>query len=214
MRSKNNSTSITALLMPLLFSAALHAQQIPNGDFKKWVDGCPASWYCNNDADCRGKVTQADKLSGGAKLTVMHCFDPSKEDRSNNVSLNYDDLRAKIQKNKKVRISFDYSWTPVSNDAAFVSIDIDLADVRDAAGNTLSASFNYNGNKDGTLKAGTGLQMDCLVNFDPDGRNYNCPDDVMAESIRTTFGIMPGAGSHDVHKGSVLIINHAKFTLE
>lgn len=190
------------------------AQQIPNGDFRKWENGCPVAWYCNNDADCPGKVMPADKQNGGARLTIMHCFNPAKDDRSNNVSLNYDDLKAMIQKNKKVRISFDYSWAPVSGDAAYIKIDIDLADTRDAAGNPINASFEYNGNKNGWLKAGTGLHSDCILNFDPGGRNYNCPDDVMAESIRTTFGIMPATGAKDVHKGSVLIINHVKFILE
>lgn len=214
MKSKILNSRISLALLFVLHAALLHAQQFPNGDFKKWVNGCPASWYCNNDADCRGKVTQADKISGGAKLTVMHCFDPAREDRSNNVSLNYDDLQAKILRNKKVRVSFDYSWTPVSGDAAYVKIDIDLADIRDAAGNSLTASFEYNGSKDGTLKPGSALHMDCHVNFDPDGKRYNCPDDVMAESVRTTFGIMPGSGEQDVHKGSTLIIHHVKFILE
>jgi hypothetical protein len=191
------------------------AQTIPNGDFKKWDEsGCPESWGCNNDADCKGKVTKADKINGGAKLTVMHCFDSSKENRSNNVNMNYDDLSAKILKNKKVKISFDYSYVSVGNDAAYVKIDIDLDEVQDAAGNTIVGSFEYNGNKEGILKPGAVQHVECYVNFDPKGKKYNCPDDVMASSIRTTFGIMPANGASDTHKGSTLIINHVKFTIE
>lgn len=191
------------------------SQTIPNGDFKKWdASGCPESWGCNNDADCGGKVTKADKINGGAKLTVMHCFDPSKEDHSNNVNMNYDDLHAKILKNKKVKISFDYSYMPVGNDAAYVKIDIDLDEAPDAAGNSMVGSFEYNGNKEGILDPGPLQHVECYVNFDPRGKKYNCPDDVNAGSIRTTFGIMPANGTNDTHKSSTLIINHVKFTIE
>jgi hypothetical protein len=191
------------------------AQSIPNGDFKKWDgSGCPESWGCNNDADCGGKVTRADKINGGAKLTVVHCSDPSKEERSNNVNMNYDDLSAKILRNKKVKISFDYSYQPAGNDAAYVKIDIDLDEAQDASGNTIVGSFEYNGNKEGILNPGPIQHVDCYVNFDPKGKKYNCPDDVNAGSIRTTFGIMPANGTNDTHKGSTLIVNHVKFTIE
>ena len=61
--------------------------------------------------------------------------------------MNYDDLHAKILKNKKVKISFDYSYMPVGNDAAFIKIDIDLDEAQDAAGNSIVGSCEYNGNK-------------------------------------------------------------------
>ena len=199
----------------IAFVVHASAQIIPNGDFKKWDEyGCLQSWGCNNDADCKGKVTKADKISGGAKLTVMHCVDPSKEDRSNNVNISYDDLSANILKNKKVKISFDYSYTPVGNDLAYVKIDVDFEENADNPQKSISGMFEYNSNKEGYLKTGAGQHMDCYINFDPQGKNYNCPDDAMANSIRTTFGIMNAPGTNDVHKGTTLIINHVKFTIE
>ncbi len=204
------------LLTLLLLAASLaKAQQIPNGDFKKWDEyGCPEDWGCNNDADCKGKVTKADKLKGGVKLTVMHCVDINKEDRSNGVTINYDNLSASILRHKKVKIAFDYSYTPVGGDVAYVKIDVDLEEAQDAKGNTIIGLFEYNGNQDGILKPGTNQHVDSYINFDPTGKMYNAPDDLNANSIRTTFGIMAAPGTKDEHKGSTLIINHVKFSIE
>lgn len=202
---------IITVLLCCWMTASANAQTIPNGDFKKWDEyGCPESWSCNNDADCKGKVTKADKINGGAKLTVMHCFDAAKSERSNNVNMSYDDLSATILKNKKVKISFDYSYTPAGNDMAYVKIDVDLEE----NANNITGSFDYNGEKTGVLKAGNNLHADCYLNFSNSGHQYNAPDDVTASSIRTTFGITAAAGLSDVHKGSSLIINHVKFTIE
>ncbi len=206
------------VLMLVTFSAVYYnasSQIIPNGDLKKWDEyGCPQSWNCNNDADCKGKITKADKINGGAKLTVMHCVDITKEDRSNNVNMGYDDLTAKILKNKKVKIGFDYSFTPIGNDVAYVKIDADFEEKTDVHGNTITGMFEYGGKKDGALKPGLNQHMDCYLNFDSQGEILNCPDDVVASSIRTTFGIMNAPGTDDVHKGTTLIINHVKFTTE
>lgn len=201
------------LIMAVVASSKISAQNIPNGDFKKWgneYDKCPTGWGCNNDADCAGKVTQADKVKGGAKLTVVHCWDPKKDDRSNNVNMNYDELTAKIPKGKKAKISFDYSYAPVGNDEAYVKIDIDIEEELNTA-----PSFYYNDADKGTLKPGVTQHFVCYLNFDPlKTRNYVSPQNLTAGSIRTTFGIMPAAGADDTHKGSVLVINHVKFELE
>lgn len=199
--------------MALVTGKAATGQTIPNGDFKKWgneYDKCPTGWGCNNDADCAGKVSQADKQTGGAKLTVMHCWDPQKDDRSNNVNMNYDDLSARIPKGKKVRISFDYSYAPVNNDLAYVKIDMDVQEETDQA-----PSFFYNDAADGLLPATAKGHMDCYVNFSPStGKNYIAPQELTASSVRTSFGIMPAKGKKDVNKGSTLIINHVKFIIE
>ncbi len=201
------------LIMAVTVASKLSAQNIPNGDFKKWgneYDKCPTGWGCNNDADCAGKVTQADKVKGGAKLTVVHCWDPKKDDRSNNVNMNYDELTAKIPKGKKVKISFDYSYAPVGNDEAYVKIDIDIDEELNTA-----PSFYYNDADKGTLKPGAAKHFVCYLNFDPVKiKNYVSPQNLTASSIRTTFGIMPAAGVDDTHKGSTLVINHVKFELE
>lgn len=196
----------------VMLSLQTRAQQYPNNEFKNWGEyGCPESWNCNNDADCKGKVTKADKTKGGAKLTVIHCFDPKKEDRSNNVNMSYDEMSAKIPKGKKVKISFDYSFTPVGNDQAYIKID---ADFEEEVNNTFPVFF-YNSSKDNTIKPGSNQKMVCYLNFTPDGgQNYIAPQNCHANSIRTTFGIMDAPGSNDVHKGTTLIIYHIKFELE
>lgn len=196
-----------------LFSVATQAQQYPNNEFKKWgneYDNCPTGWNCNNDADCNGKVTRADRIKGGAKLTVMHCWDPAKEDRSNNVNMNYDDMSAKIPKGKKVKVSFDYSYTPVGNDAAYIKIDTDFEEEVNGA----FPIFFYNDSDKGLLKAGKDIHFVCYLNFDPSGKNYVAPKNCNATSIRTTFGIMDAEGAKDVHKGTTLIINRIKFEYE
>jgi hypothetical protein len=199
-------------LFCITFALSATAQQYPNNEFKKWGEyGCPESWNCNNDADCKGKITKADKLKGGAKLTVMHCFDSKKEDRSNNVNMSYDDLNAKIFKGKKVKVSFTYSYIPVANDAAYVKIDADF----DEEVNGVMPAFFYNDNKDGFLKAGKNIAFNCYLNFEPaEGKNYTAPQNCVANSIRTTFGIMAAQGTDDVHKGTVLIIHSIKFSIE
>jgi hypothetical protein len=199
----------------LLLAAAYRAnsQQFPNGDFKKWDAGsnCPASWNCNNDADCKGKITLADKIKGGAALTVMHCFDPKKNDRSNNVNISYDDLSAKIPKGKKAKVSFDYTYTPVAEDAAYINIDADFEEEI----NDVFPQFFYNDSDKGLLKPGSNIHFVCYLNFDPvKGKNYTAPQNCNASSIRTTFGIKPAESGKDVHKGTKLIINHVKFELE
>ncbi len=195
----------------MFISVQLHAQQFPNSDFKKWDEyGCPAGWNCNNDADCKGKLSVADKIKGGAKLTVMHCFDPKKEDRSNNVNMSYDDMSAKIPKGKKVKISFDYTYVPVGNDAAYIKIDADF----DEEVNNAFPQFTYNDAENGVLKAGSNIHAECLLNFNPQGaKQYAAPQSCNANSIRTSFGIMPAEGGSDVHKGSSLIISHIKFEI-
>lgn len=197
----------------LMLLQEVRSQIIPNGDFKKWgneYDKCPTGWGCNNDEDCPGKVTQADKVKGGAKLTVTHCWDIKKDDRSNNVNLNYDDLSAKIPKGKKAKISFDYSYVPVGSDQAYIKIDIDIQEELEQA-----PSFVYNDAVEGWLKPNAAGHMECYVNFTPSsGKNYAAPQSIFANSIRTTFGIMPASGKTDVNKGSTLIINHVKFTVE
>ena len=197
----------------IFITYSLFAQQIPNGDFKKWgndYDHCPTGWGCNNEADCNGKITQADKIKGGARLTVIHCFDPARDDRSNNISLNFDNLSAKIPKGKKVKISFDYSYSPVNNDIAYIKIDADMEEEQGA-----EARFFYNDLAKGTLKPIANGHLDCYLNFDPlKGKNYIAPQSLSASSIRTTFGIMPAEGSRDVNKGSSLIINRVKFEIE
>jgi hypothetical protein len=201
------------LLWMVVFALKAAAQNIPNGDFKKWgneYDKCPTGWGCNNDADCTGKVTQADKLKGGAKLTVVHCWDPKKDDRSNNVNMNYDELSAKIPKGKKVKISFDYSYVPVGNDQAYVKIDIDIDEEL-----TSAPAFFYNDADKGVLKPGFVQHFVCTLSFDPlKPGSYMAPQHLSASSIRTTFGIMPAAGTDDTHKGSALVINHVKFEME
>lgn len=201
------------VIAALLAYKTAFCQTIPNGDFKKWgneYDKCPTGWGCNNDAGCAGKVTQADKVKGGAKLTVLHCWDPKKDDRSNNVNMNYDELSAKIPKGKKAKISFDYSYVPVGSDQAYVKIDIDVEEELDQA-----PSFFYNDAADGLLKPAVSGHVDCYVNFTPaGGKNYTAPKNISANSIRTSFGIMPGNGKSDVNKGSTLIINHVKFSIE
>jgi hypothetical protein len=189
-----------------------HAQQYPNNEFKKWGEyGCPEGWNCNNDTDCKGKITKADKLKGGAKLTVMHCFDPKKEDRSNNVNMSYDDMSVKISKGKKVKVSIDYSFTPIGNDVAYIKID---ADFDEEVNNTFPAFF-YNNNKDGFFKAGANQKMVCYLNFSPtEGQNYIAPLACNANSIRTAVGIMAAEGATDVHKNTTLIINRIKFEFE
>lgn len=209
MEMKKTTLTLQFVLL-IIFS---NAQQFPNGDFKKWgneYDNCPAGWGCNNDADCKGKITQADKIYGGAKLTVVHCFDPKKDDRANNVNLNCDNLSAKIIKGKKVKISFDYSYTPVNKDEAYVKIDIDF----DEELNTLP-SFFYNDADKGMLKTGAIQHFTCYLNFDPGkGKNYTAPQNMSANSIRITFGIMAAQGTDDLNKGTTLIINHVKFEME
>lgn len=206
--------TIQFLFILFITSAGANAQQFPNGDFKKWgneYDTCPAGWGCNNDADCKGKVTPADKIKGGAKLKVMHCWDPAKDDRSNNVNMNYDNLSAKIAKGKRVKISFDYTYTPVGNDAAYIKIDADF----DEEINNAYPVFFYNDSDKGNLTAGSNVHFTCYLNFDPvHGKNYIAPQACTATSIRTTFGIMPSTGASDVHKGTTLVINHVKLNLE
>ncbi len=201
---------LTLLFTTIVFASA--AQQYPNNEFKKWGEyGCPESWNCNNDADCKGKITKADKIKGGAKLTVMQCFNPKKEDRSNNVNMSYDDLNAKIAKGKKVKVSFTYSYVPVGNDQAYIKIDADF----DEEVNGTIPVFFYNDNKDGFLKAGKSIVFNCYLNFEPvDGKNYTAPQNCTASSIRTTFGIMAAQGADDVHKGTTLIIHNIKFSME
>ncbi|MGC4101680.1 hypothetical protein [Ferruginibacter sp.] len=209
------STKIVCALLQMivLFSitTTAQAQQFPNNEFKKWGEyGCPESWSCNNDADCRGKVTKADKIKGGAKLTVMHCFDPAKEDRSNNVNMSYDELSAKISKGKKVKISFDYSYTPVGNDEAYIKIDADF----DEEVNNAFPMFTYNDSDNGTLKPGTNVHAECFLNFNPSGaKQLVSPQACNANSIRTAFGIMPAANTTDVHKGSTLVIYRIKIEI-
>lgn len=200
--------TVTALLL----SGAAIAQQYPNNNFNKWNEwGCPESWYCNNDADCKGKVTKADKIKGGVKLAVMHCFNPEKEDRSNNVNISCDDLSAKIPKGKKVKVSIEYSFTPVGNDAAYIKIDADF----DEEVNNGYPAFFYNNGTEGFLSPGTNQKMICYLNFTPAaGQNYIAPQACNANSIRTAFGIMPAKGMNDVHKNSTLIINYIKFEIE
>ena len=196
----------------LLFSVCANAQQYPNSDFKKWNEyGCPENWNCNNDADCKGKVSQADKIKGGVKLTVMHCFDPKKDDRSNNVNLSYDDMSAKIPKGKKVKISFDYTLNPVAGDAAYIKLDADFDDLPD----NISPSFIYGESDKGVLKPGNNVHVVCYLNFSSTtAKDIAAPQVLSASSIRTTFGIMPADNTNDVHKGSTLIIHHIKFELE
>lgn len=189
------------------------AQQYPNNEFKTWdkASGCPASWYCNNDADCKGKITMADKLKGGAKLTVMHCFDPSKEDRSNNVNMNLDELKLKVQKGKKVKVILDYSYMPVAGDIAYIKADVNTSD------DPLDyyPSFIYNGSITGELKQGNNQQIICYVNFgSEDNRNFISPTNFTEFSVNTTFGIMAAAGLNDVHKGTNLIIHRVKVEME
>lgn len=200
------------LYILILLSVNLYAQQYPNNEFKKWNEyGCPEDWNCNNDADCAGKLTKADKVKGGAKLTVMHCFEPKKDDRSNNVNMSYDDLSAKIAKGKKVKVTFVYSYVPVGNDAAYIKIDTDF----DEEVNNAYPQFIYNGSNNGLLKAGNNIQFECLLNFNPSGTTQlAAPQNCNANSVRTAFGIMPAAGSNDVHKGSSLIIHNIKFVIE
>ena len=161
---------ITTAFALLVSAGIASAQAIPNGDFKKWgneYDNCPKGWGCNNDADCKGKVTLADKVKGGAKLTVVHCWDPSKDDRSNNVNLNYDGLSAKISKGKKVKISFDYSYTPAGGDEAYVKIDFDTNDEL-----PVYPAFFYNDAPIGKLRSGSNQKVICYLNFDPlNGKN-------------------------------------------
>lgn len=196
----------------LVLWVSANAQQYPNSDFKKWNEyGCPESWNCNNDADCKGKLSQADKMKGGAKLTVMHCFDPNKDDRSNNVNLSYDDMRAKIPKGKKVKISFDYTCNPMAGDVAYIKLD---ADFENLPGN-ISPSFIYGESNKGILKPGNNVHVDCYLNFSGNSvKNIIAPQSLYANSIRTTFGIMPADNTSDVHKGTTLIIHHIKFELE
>lgn len=200
---------ITAAL--LLMAVHSRAQQFPNNEFKKWDDyDCPEDWHCNNDPDCKGKITMADKIKGGARLTVMHCFDPKKEDRSNNVNMNYDDLSAKIPKGKKVKISFVYSYAPVGNDISYIKIDADF----DEEINNAFPQFMYNGSSNGILKPGDRLSAECVLDFNPKGSTlFTAPADCNANSIRTAFGIMPAKDAADVHKGSSLIIHHIKFEI-
>lgn len=202
-----------ALLALFIFSCiSAKAQQYPNNSFLKWGEyGCPQDWNCNNDADCKGKVTKADKVKGGVKLTVIHCVDPNKEDRSNNVNISFDDLSAKIIKGEKVKVSFTYSYTPVANDQAYIKIDTDF----DEEVNGVFPTFFYNDIKDGFLKAGKNVVVNCSLNFDPvDGKNYIAPQNCEATSIRTTFGIMAAQGADDVHKGTTLTIHNIKFSIE
>lgn len=188
------------------------AQQLyPNNEFRLWENGCPASWYCNNDVDCTGKVTLADKQKGGAKLQVQHCFDPSKEDRSNNVNLNLDDLSLKLLKGKKVKIILDYSYTPVGGDQAYISVNFEPGDV--PVDNY--PFFEYNGNKDSFLKAGMNQQLVAWLNFGTaDNRlltaPMNCPDGLLT----TTFGIMPAPEATDVHRGTTLVIHRVRLEME
>jgi len=203
----------TVFITGLLYCSTALAQTIPNGDFKKWdpETHCPASWNCNNDADCKGKITPADKIKGGAQLTIMHCFDPEKDDRSNNVNISYDDLSAKIPKGKKVKISLEYSFAPVAGDVAYIKIDADF----DEEINNGFPQFTYDGSDNGILKPGSNIKLACYLNFDPaHAKTYTAPQACTASSIRTTLGIMPATGGTDVHKGTTLIINHVKFELE
>lgn len=197
----------------LLTAFVAQAQKIPNGDFKKWgneYDKCPTGWGCNNDADCAGKITMADKIKGGAKLTVMHCFDPKKDDRSNNVSLNYDDLSARIAKGKKVKMVFVYSYKPMGNDRAYVKIDIDVEETLDK-----QPMFVYNDAETGFLPVAEKAIFTCQLNFNPgEVKNYVAPQNMNAGSIRTTFGIMEADGASDVHKGTTLVIHEVKFVME
>lgn len=201
-----------SIIMLLCTGLCLKAQQYPNSDFKKWNEyGCPDGWSCNNDADCKGKVTIADKMKGGVKLMVMHCFDPKKDDRSNNVNLSYDDMSAKIPKGKKVKISFDYTYTPVGGDAAYIKLDADFDELPD----NVNPSFIYGDSDKGILKTGTNVHMVCYLNFSANiAREFAAPQSLNASSIRTTFGIMPADQGTDVHKGSTLTIYHIKFELE
>lgn len=196
----------------VLAALSTKAQQFPNNSFIQWNEwGCPTGWNCNNDEDCKGKLSKADRVKGGAKLTVMHCFDPAKEDRSNNVNMSYDDLSAKIPKGKKVKISFRYSYAPIGADMAYIKIDADF----DEEVNNGFPTFMYNGNKDGALKAGNDVLFTCYLNFDPvNGTQYTAPQNCDANSIRTSFGIMPAAGATDTHKGTTLIIHNIKWELE
>jgi hypothetical protein len=201
------------LLAFLLNSKIIFAQTIPNGDFKKWdaETNCPVSWNCNNDTDCKGKIILADKIKGGAKLMVQHCWDPKKEDRSNNVNMSYDELSAKIAKGKKVKVSFTYSYAPIGSDQAYIKIDTDF----DEEVNNTFPMFFYNDNKEGFLKAGKNIAVNCYLNFEPaEGKNYTAPQNCVANSIRTSFGIMAADATGDVHKGTTLIIHNIKFSME
>ena len=204
-----------SLIIVILSSVQLTlAQIIPNGNFKKWGSAngnCPSGWSCNNDVDCKGKVTIADKIKGGAKLTVMNCFDPKKQDRSNNVNLSFqNDFAAKIPKDKKVKISFDYSYTPIVNDAAYVHISIDMSEELPNL-----PTFFYSDNEDGNLKPGLNQHMVCYLNFDAsNGKKYAAPQNLNASSLDITFGIMPELGTDNTHKGTTLILNNVKFEIE
>ncbi len=208
----NKAMKKVLMLLSTAIAVTAAAQQYPNNTFTKWGEyGCPQGWNCNNDTDCKGKLTKADKIKGGAKLTVMHCFDPKKEDRSNDVNMSYDDLSAKIPKDKKIKVSFTYSYAPVGNDAAYIKID---ADFDEEINNTFPAFF-YNDNKDGSLKPGNNVIFTCYLNFDPvNGKNYTAPQNCNANSIRTSFGIMSAEGANDVHKGTTLIIHNIKFSID
>lgn len=200
------------LLITTLLCLQMQAQQYPNNEFKSWGEyGCPESWNCNNDANCKGKVTKADKIKGGAKLTVMHCFDPKKEDRSNNVNMSFDDLRAAIAKGKKLKVTVIYSFSPVDNDQAYIKIDTDF----DEEVNNRFPSFFYDGNKDVFFKSGANNKMICYLNFNPEnGQDYVAPQACVANAIRTTIGIMPAPGVSDVHKNTTLTIHLIKMEFE
>ncbi|MBS1510580.1 MAG: hypothetical protein JST86_07070 [Bacteroidetes bacterium] len=202
------------LIIIMLSFAGLvaHAQQYPNSDFKKWNEyGCPENWNCNNDADCKGKVAIADKTKGGVKLIVMHCFDPKRDERSNNVNLSYDDMSVKIPKGKKVKISFDYTYVPAGEDAAYIKLDADFDDLPD----NVSPSFIYGANDKGILKSGSNIHVDCYLAYSVNlVKSFIAPQSLSAASLRTTFGIMPADNTTDVHKGTTLIIHHIKFELE
>jgi hypothetical protein len=204
------------IILSFLFaSLKTAAQQYPNNEFKNWGGsyGAPSGWDANNDSDCKGKVTKADKIKGGAKLTVMHCFNPKQEDRSNGVHISYqgDSFKAKIPKGKKVKVTVDYSFTPIANDRAYIEVGVDLGEEI----NDVFPAFFYNNNKEGFLPAGKNLKMICYFNFSPnDGLNYTAPQNCNASSLTTTIGIMSAEGADDEHKGTTLIINKIKFEIE
>lgn len=199
------------LFLMLLWAPTLFAQQYPNSQFKRWNEwGCPEDWNCNNDQDCKGKVRIADKINGGVLLEVQHCFDLKKTDRSNNVNISYDELTAKINKGKKVTVRFQYSFTPKGSDQAYVKIDADF----DEEINQNFPEFLYGSSKDGWLKPAQKIWMECKLNFNSSGVNFIAPQHCFANSIRTTFGIMPGKKEEDVTKGSQLTIHQIVLNIE
>lgn len=196
------------------FAVVAKAQQYPNGDFKKWdaQASCPAGWSCNNDEDCNGKVTMFDKVNGGVKLTVQHCFNPLKDGRSNNVNISCDDdMSSAIAKGKKVKVVLDYTYNAIGADIAYIKIDVDF---NQAVGKYIPA-FIYNDEQNGNLKSGNNMHAECYLNFTPgNGKTLAAPQSCNATSIRTALGIMPALLNKDVHKGSMLIIQKIRFEVE